>query len=422
MPWKAVRSASPAVVSWPRYRCGAGAAAAPAESGIPPPAPAKENPRPLNRRMTKKISNPMISTVSNPPNTWPRPPMPPPRLLNSIEPRKPPASPLMNGWRWKKLPPIAPAPAPAPASGLVADGVWVMLRESGAAPLLSKVRVPRLPMLEPPPLEELPARASARLGASASVRQKNSGSRMRHCTMCPSRGCAADRLDMIISPSARLRTPWCLNIGRRRGGKRQIDSAGAPAVAFRGDAVTRGRLTGGCGVPKSTIEFVLALPGAALGPAADLARGAVQLAVALGVRAFRASARPGQQDLRRRLSALQRRATRRKRVAHHPRGRRLHDGRSEHYDRGQPAGDPRQTSRRCPARLSAPRDRGASVSALFRPRRGHRGARRVARERAAPCRSGAADGRGEGAHGSDPRTRARRRHRQAAPVACAVIG
>src|SRR6266851_7185264 len=202
MPWKAVRSASPAVVSWPRYRCGAGAAAAPAESGIPPPAPAKENPRPLNRRMTKKISNPMISTVSNPPNTWPRPPMPPPRLLNSIEPRKPPASPLMNGWRWKKLPPIAPAPAPAPASGLVADGVWVMLRESGAAPLLSKVRVPRLPMLEPPPLEELPARASARLGASASVRQKNSGSRMRHCTMCPSRGCAADRLNMIISVRA----------------------------------------------------------------------------------------------------------------------------------------------------------------------------------------------------------------------------
>jgi hypothetical protein len=36
------------------------------------------------------------------------------------------------------------------------DGVWVMLRVTGAAPLFSKVRVPRLPMLEEddfPPLE-----------------------------------------------------------------------------------------------------------------------------------------------------------------------------------------------------------------------------------------------------------------------------
>src|SRR5712692_8609878 len=105
----------------------------------------------------------------------------------------------MNGWRWKKLPPPrAPAPAPAPASGLV-DGVWVMLRVTGAAPLFSKVRVPRLPMLEPAPEYELPARASARLGASAKVRQKNSDSRMRHCRVCPSKGFWGDRIDMALS-------------------------------------------------------------------------------------------------------------------------------------------------------------------------------------------------------------------------------
>src|SRR5260221_2574804 len=74
-----------------------------------------------------------------------------------------------------------------------------MLRLSGAAPLFSKLRVPRLPMLEPPPPTELPARASARLGASASVRQKNSASRMRHCRMCLDKGIWGDRLDMVIS-------------------------------------------------------------------------------------------------------------------------------------------------------------------------------------------------------------------------------
>jgi hypothetical protein len=74
-----------------------------------------------------------------------------------------------------------------------------MLRVTGAAPLLSKVREPRLPMLEVderPLLEnELPARASARAGASATVRQKNSDSRMRHCSRC----LEGDRLDMAMS-------------------------------------------------------------------------------------------------------------------------------------------------------------------------------------------------------------------------------
>src|SRR5439155_8708022 len=93
------------------------------------------------------------------------------------------------------------AGAGVPPSGLAVEGaVGVMLRVTGAAPLFSKVREPRLPMLELddfPLLEnELPARASARVGASARARQKNSDSRMRHCSSrCPE----GDRLNMAMS-------------------------------------------------------------------------------------------------------------------------------------------------------------------------------------------------------------------------------
>jgi hypothetical protein len=70
-------------------------------------------------------------------------------------------------------------PAP-PESGLLALGLGFMLRVTGAAPLFSKVRVPRLPMPDDEPPYELPARASARLGASTRAMQKNRGNRMRH--------------------------------------------------------------------------------------------------------------------------------------------------------------------------------------------------------------------------------------------------
>jgi len=65
----------------------------------PPPAVARRLPN--SKRTRKKITPPMIKSVSRKPSPVPRPP----KWLNSIEPRKPPASPVMNGWRWKKLPP-----------------------------------------------------------------------------------------------------------------------------------------------------------------------------------------------------------------------------------------------------------------------------------------------------------------------------
>ena len=51
----------------------------------------------------KKITPPMIKSVSRKPSPVPKPP----KWLNSIEPRKPPASPVRNGWRWKKLPRVS---------------------------------------------------------------------------------------------------------------------------------------------------------------------------------------------------------------------------------------------------------------------------------------------------------------------------
>src|SRR5438445_2339869 len=54
-----------------------------------------------------------------------------------------------------------------------------MLRPNGCALLFSKVRLPRLPMLDEPPLEEPPARASAIAGANARLALRNNARRMR---------------------------------------------------------------------------------------------------------------------------------------------------------------------------------------------------------------------------------------------------
>src|SRR5580704_15404452 len=60
----------------------------------------------------------------------------------------------------------------------------VMLRAIGAAPFCSKVREPRLPIPDnpedPPNEKDLPARASARLGANARRRQNRAVSAKRH--------------------------------------------------------------------------------------------------------------------------------------------------------------------------------------------------------------------------------------------------
>jgi hypothetical protein len=66
--------------------------------------------------------------------------------------------------------------------------------------------VPRLPWLEkddlPPLEEELPARASARLGESASARQKNNDSGVRQRAKC----CKGDRIDIVKPVPVRGRT------------------------------------------------------------------------------------------------------------------------------------------------------------------------------------------------------------------------
>ena len=145
----------------------------------------------------------MINTVSSPPNIVPMAP-PRPRWLNSAAPRKPPASPVNNGWRWKKLgwaAPAAPAAGPTPEGRAAVVALGLTLRVIGAASLCSKVRDPRLPIPgapdDVPPLEyDLPARASARLGASTSAKAKNSASKADQ-----SRGGAktGDRVDMARS-------------------------------------------------------------------------------------------------------------------------------------------------------------------------------------------------------------------------------
>jgi hypothetical protein len=71
-----------------------------------------------------------------------------------------------------------------------AEGDGDVLRANGAPPLCSKLREPRLPKLDPLLWNELPARASARLGASANVRQNSTGRRVRH---------RKSRLDMGLS-------------------------------------------------------------------------------------------------------------------------------------------------------------------------------------------------------------------------------
>src|SRR2546423_1405628 len=64
-----------------------------------------------------------------------------------------------------------------------------MLRFSGCAPLFSKLREPRLPMLDEPPPYEPPARASAMAAASARVALRSNAPRMRQFNM--------SRLDIV---------------------------------------------------------------------------------------------------------------------------------------------------------------------------------------------------------------------------------
>src|SRR5436305_3843076 len=59
----------------------------------------------------------------------------------------------------------------------------------------------------PPPEEELPARASARLGVRARLKQKNSATGMRQ----PARRCIGERIDIVKS------RPWICSRGSPSG-------------------------------------------------------------------------------------------------------------------------------------------------------------------------------------------------------------
>ena len=134
----------------------------------------------------------------------------------------------------------------------------------------------------------------------------------------------------------------------------------------------------------------------------------VHLADVPGLRSSRADARARVQDVVRRLSALQHRADRAERAAHHPRGGRVHDERPADHAGGQPARDPRPAGRGgAGPRLPAPRHRRAAVPARVRAGRRDRGQGRVARQRPAAHRPGAAAAGGAGQ--DDPDQQARRR-------------
>ena len=89
----------------------------------------------------------------------------------------------------------APAAAGGQAGCRGASGCGVTLRLKGCALLLSQVRTPRLPMLEPRPPVELPPRASAIAGARARAMQQKSAKRMRQL---------GSRLDIGKSPCTKM--------------------------------------------------------------------------------------------------------------------------------------------------------------------------------------------------------------------------
>src|SRR5690349_16524976 len=123
-----------------------------------------------------------------------------------------------------------------PDTGLAACGPGLMagfaLRVIGAALLLSKVREPRLPNDDFPP-----ARASARLGASASVNTKNSDSRIRQLGRCAIAAGRGDRLVMSGPFASRKKAPRICD--RRVLGEREIEAIFDRAV----DCTTSGLIS-----------------------------------------------------------------------------------------------------------------------------------------------------------------------------------
>jgi hypothetical protein len=150
----------------------------------------------------------MIRSCSKMPGTdaFQASPLPAAQPPNNHKPRNPPATPVKNGCRWKKL------------SGLDADGcsagaLWAgedsagvepgeravsgesggTLRRGGAC-CFPWVWDPPLPMLDECLRAELPARVSAIAGASARVAQKKTDKRKRQSSSRNDMGFSLERL------------------------------------------------------------------------------------------------------------------------------------------------------------------------------------------------------------------------------------
>src|SRR5438067_13420124 len=102
----------------------------------------------------------MISSCNSMPNMEaedaPSPPAAQPLCPNNQEPMTPPAKPVKNGWRWKKLPPpnAAAGAAGAKPGGRDGWGSGVTLRLDGCAAVVSEVRGSRRSMVEERPPAE----------------------------------------------------------------------------------------------------------------------------------------------------------------------------------------------------------------------------------------------------------------------------
>src|SRR4051812_12306968 len=181
---------------------------------------------------------PMTRSWSSMPRPDPTPPSAAQALCPKIiparpAPMKPPMRPDMKGCRCMKLgAPRAGEGATEPgrvALGEDGDGAGVALRSMGFAELLSEVREPRLPWLDP-----LPARASASAGASAINSDSTSASDQRRRLV----GRLPDEIVTVLLPgtvSRPLLYRYCGDFDRRGGGNCGGAEVAAPRHRTNGE-------------------------------------------------------------------------------------------------------------------------------------------------------------------------------------------
>ena len=211
--WKALRSASSTFVSVPRIAGAFGAAAAPTEAGSGPTVHAAPGPPPADAgaaageepdRQEDQAADQQHhqQAAEHAAHAGAHAEMAEQRRAEEAAGQPGQERVALEEARLGAAPAAPAAPAPAGLAAWVALGF--MLRVIGAASFCSKVRDPRLPMPEEPddaPLleEDLPARASARLGASARVSARNSARKAGQSRFGAGRAGSSDRLDMAMS-------------------------------------------------------------------------------------------------------------------------------------------------------------------------------------------------------------------------------